>query len=138
MSRKVFLFRIARSPLGRIIIGWVFAHMSFVIPVERLRETRSLVAFYHPKPGYPIHILLVPKKAIGTLAALTDGDQEFMRDLFSTVQSLVVELNLELAGYRLIANGGRYQEVAQLHFHLVSGVSLAEPGQSSAAPYEGD
>lgn len=107
--------------------------MSFIIPVERLRETRSLIAFYHPKPGYPIHILLVPKKAIGALTALTDGDQEFIGDLFSTVQSLVSELNLEQAGYRLIVNGGKYQEVAQLHFHLVSGVSLAEYCQISAA-----
>jgi histidine triad (HIT) family protein len=114
----VFLFRIARTSLGRMFIGWVFAHMSFVIPVERLRETRSLVAFYHPRPSYPIHILLVPKKAIGSLTALTDGDQDFVHDLFLAVQSLVAELGLEQAGYRLIANGGKYQEVTQLHSHV--------------------
>jgi diadenosine tetraphosphate (Ap4A) HIT family hydrolase len=32
----------------------------------------------------------------------------------------VSELELERAGYRLVVNGGKYQDVAQLHFHLIS------------------
>ncbi|NJM39812.1 MAG: HIT domain-containing protein [Anaerolineae bacterium] len=95
--------------------------MSFVIPVHRLRETHTLIAFYHPKPSYAVHILLVPKRAVFSLMALAPDDAAFLTDLMTTVQSLVRELNLELAGYRLIANGGEYQDVPQLHFHLVSG-----------------
>jgi diadenosine tetraphosphate (Ap4A) HIT family hydrolase len=52
------------------LIGWIFAHMSFAIPVKRLRETETLMAFYHPKPAYPFHVLLVPKKAIASLRSL--------------------------------------------------------------------
>ena len=33
--------------------------MSFVIPVKRLRETDTLMAFYHPKPSYRFHVFLV-------------------------------------------------------------------------------
>ena len=95
--------------------------MSFAIPVRRIRETKTLLAFYHPQPAYPLHILIVPKRSIASLATLTPADQDFMLDLFATVQSLVKELDLEPAGYRLIANGGEYQDVPQLHFHLVSG-----------------
>ena len=36
------------------------------------------------------------------------------------MNSLVAELQLEKRGYRLIANGGAYQDVPHLHFHLVS------------------
>jgi histidine triad (HIT) family protein len=115
-----FLFRVARSPFARHLIGWLFAHLSFLIPVQRLRETDTLLAFHHPKPSYPIHILLVPKKALPTLAALTPSDAPFLVDLFQTVQSLALELNLDSQGYRLIANGGAYQGVPQLHFHLIS------------------
>lgn len=96
--------------------------MSFAIPVQRLRETRNLIAFYHPQPTYPVHILLVPKKALAGLSALTSADAPFLVDLFQTVQDLVQELGLESGGYRLIVNGGRYQDVPQLHFHLVSDV----------------
>jgi histidine triad (HIT) family protein len=115
-----FLFKLARSPVGRIFISWVFAHMSFLIPVERLRETATLIAFHHPKPSYPLHILIVPKRALASLQALSPSDADFMVDLFATTQSLVEEFKMAEKGYRLMANGGAYQDVAQLHFHLVS------------------
>jgi histidine triad (HIT) family protein len=103
------------------MIGWGFAHMSFMIPVKRLRDTATLIAFYHPTPTYPIHILLIPKKAISSLSDLKQSDNVFLIDLFSTVQELVTELKLEPTGYRLIVNGGSYQDIPQLHFHLISG-----------------
>jgi histidine triad (HIT) family protein len=118
---RAFLLHIARSCIGPSIIGWVFTYMSFALPVKRLRETGSLIAFRHPQPGYPVHILLVPKKAIGSLADLTPADADFLADLIPAVQSLVAEFGLEQAGYRLMVNGGPYQDVAQLHFHLISG-----------------
>ena len=117
--------RLTRSALARAITGQIFAHMSFAIPIQRLRETDTLLAFHHPQPSYPVHILLVPKKALPGLSALTSADAAFLFDLFATVQSLVTELHLEPAGYRLIANGGEYQTFPQLHFHLVSGGALA-------------
>ena len=119
-----WLLRRARMRPARWFIGWIFAHMSFIIPTKRLRETDTLVAFPHPSPAYPVHILLVPKKAIKSLTDLDNTDKAFLADLFQTVQSLVEEMELENAGYRLIANGGKYQDVPQLHFHLVSGELL--------------
>ncbi len=94
--------------------------MSFAIPVHRLRETSTLMAFEHPKPVYPVHILIVPKKAIASMMHITAADSLFMTDVFQTVQSLVTEYHLESRGYRLICNGGEYQDVPQLHFHLIS------------------
>ena len=96
--------------------------MSFAMPVQRLRETGSLIAFHHPQPTYPVHILLVPKKALASVSELTPADAAFLVDLFQTVQDLVRELGLESGGYRLIVNGGKAQDVPQLHFHLVSDV----------------
>ncbi len=102
------------------VIGWIFAHMSFAIPVQRLRETKTLLAFYHPKPSYKFHVLLVPKKAVTSLEELNPNDSMFLTELYSTVQSLVDEFHL--SAYRLIVNGGEYQDFPQLHFHLVSDV----------------
>jgi histidine triad (HIT) family protein len=108
-------------PLFRSIAGFVFAHMSQFLPVHRLRETATLIAFCHPRPAYPVHILIVPRRAIPTLAELTSADAPFLVDLFQVVQEMVAELHLDQAGYRLIANGGKYQDFPHLHFHLVSG-----------------
>ena len=102
------------------LIGWIFAHMSFAIPVKRLRETNTLIAFHHPKPSYPFHILLVPKKAVVSLKDLDITDTSFLTDLYSTVQILVDEF--QLPSYRLIVNGGEVQDFPQLHFHLISDV----------------
>ena len=99
-------------------IGWVFAHMSFAIPVKRLRETQTLMAFHHPRPSYKFHVLLVPKKSVSSLKEMDATDTTFLSDVFATVQSLVDEFNL--AAYRLIVNGGEYQDFPQLHFHLIS------------------
>lgn len=94
--------------------------MSFAIPVKRLRETETLMAFHHPKPSYEFHVLLVPKKAVGSLMGLDVNDTAFLSDLYSAVQGLVEEFHLP--AYRLIVNGGEYQDFPQLHFHLVSSV----------------
>jgi histidine triad (HIT) family protein len=129
-----FLLSLARSsraaPFFGQIIGWIFAYMSFVIPVKRLRETDTLLAFHHPKPSYPVHILLVPKKAIGALTNLSAADDIFLAEVFATAKELVQELDIS-NGYRLILNGGEYQDVPQLHFHLIGNLG---PGISIRVP----
>ena len=112
--------KIASLPISRLWIGVMFTHFSSHLPLDYLKENASLVAFRHPRPAYPTHILLVPKKAIANLESLTAEDSLFMIELFQCVQELVSEFNLTEKGYRLIVNGGKYQEIQQLHFHLIS------------------
>lgn len=114
------LYRLLRTRLGRKLTGWIFTHMSFAIPVQRLRETSTLLAFYHPQPAYRVRILLMPKRAIESLEKLKPEDQDFLKDLFEGVQSLVGELKLGEGGYRLVVNGGKFQEFPLLHFHLIA------------------
>jgi histidine triad (HIT) family protein len=112
-----FILRLANTRAGRKLVRWIFAHMSFAIPAKRLRETNTLLAFYHPKPSYPFHVILIPKQSVPTLMEL-DPASTFLPDLFATVQSLVAEF--KLSEYRLIVNGGEYQDFPHLHFHLIS------------------
>jgi len=95
--------------------------MSKFIPNQVISETESLTCFYHPRPDYPIHILLVPKEEILDLSELDPEDSDFLQDVFATVRILVKELDLGEQGYRLVVNGGKYQEFPQLHFHLIPG-----------------
>ncbi len=112
---------LGRSNFGQKLIRRLFALMSFIIPVKRLRETENLLAFFHPKPAYPFHVLVVPRQPVTSLMELRPPQAgKFLADLLDTVQSLVCEYHLE-GGYRLITNGGAYQDIPILHFHLVSG-----------------
>jgi histidine triad (HIT) family protein len=120
------LSSIVRRPLSILygLLAWVLTHMSFLIPAKRLRETDTLLAFHHPKPSYPFHVILVPKKELHSLTDL-EPDDPFLADLIRTVQSLVAEY--QLPAYRLIVNGGEYQEFPLLHFHLVSAFQTSDP-----------
>ncbi|GAB4417227.1 MAG: histidine triad nucleotide-binding protein [Anaerolineales bacterium] len=115
---EIFL-RLANFRLIRKLIGWIFAHMSFAIPAKRLRETDTLLAFYHPKPAYPFHVVLVPKQKVSSLMELDPSNSAFLSDLFAAAQSIVAQF--ELPAYRLIVNGGSNQHFPHLHFHLISG-----------------
>jgi histidine triad (HIT) family protein len=95
----------------------MLTHMSFAIPARRLRETDALLAFHHPKPSHPFHVVLLPKKEIQSFADLDPLDP-FLADLVAAVHSLVAEYRLP--AYRLIVNGGDYQDFPHLHFHLIS------------------
>jgi len=71
-----------RIPIIIRLIGWIFAHMSFMIPITRLRETPNLIAFQHPSPGYKFHVLIVPKREAASLAQLDPADTAFLSDLY--------------------------------------------------------
>ncbi len=116
------LFKFARSRIGRRLVSWGLAYMSFALPVDKLRQTPTLLAFHHPKPAYPVHILIVPRAAIANLSALapTPDATALLTDLLTTTQSLIAEFDLERRGYRLICNGGPNQDIPHLHFHLIS------------------
>ena len=112
-----WFFRLANTPVGRFLTGWILAHMSFAIPARRLRETETLLAFPHPQPAHPFHVIILPKQDIPSFADLDPADP-FLADLVAVVQGLVAEFHLP--AYRLLVNGGAYQEFPHLHFHLIS------------------
>jgi histidine triad (HIT) family protein len=114
------LYHLLRRPFFYRIFIWMLNHVPFAIPVKRMRETDSLLAFFHPRPDYPFHIIILPKKAIRSFSDLEPTDP-FMADLVTATQSLVAENHLPT--YRLIVNGGEAQEFPHLHFHLISGMS---------------
>ena len=99
--------------------------MSFLIPVDRLYDTDTLMAFHHPIPSYTVHILLVPKQAIASLTTFDPTKSPFLAEIFSVAQKLILELDLAKMGYRLLVNGGEYQDVPQLHFHLIAGDEIS-------------
>jgi len=116
-------------------LAWGVNHMSFAIPVERLRETETLLAFHHPRPSHAVHILIVPKEPFESLLDVPPEAGGFLVDLLETVQRLVRQHGLEDRGYRLVVNGGGYQDVPLLHVHLIADGSGAA---STRVPDAGD
>jgi len=92
------------------------------IPAKKAHEDDDIIAFHDIHPWAPVHILLVPKRAVASLKDLRPEDAPLLGEMVDVVQQLVARFNLETRGYRLITNGGPNQDIPQLHWHLISEV----------------
>lgn len=92
--------------------------------IPLLRETDSWIAFCHPTPAYPVHIVILPKKPWKDWLAVTTEDPKAFTEFVSLTQTMIRDFELTPAGYRLIMNGGSNQTFPHLHFHLVAGEQL--------------
>lgn len=99
------------------------------IPSQIVYEDNDLVAFNDVNPVAPVHILIVPKRHIPGLAALTAGDEQLVGRIALIARKLADERMVSSSGYRLVANQGSDagQSVPHLHFHLLGGRAMKWP-----------
>jgi histidine triad (HIT) family protein len=93
--------------------------------VTKVTETDNVLAYYHTKPSYPVHIVVIPKKHIASLATVDDGDRDVFMELMNVVKSVATQVVSEHGACRVITNLGRYQDSKHLHWHVVSGDKLS-------------
>ena len=96
---------------------------------KKVYEDEALLALEDINPQAPVHLLIIPRKHIGSLAELEAGDRELIGDIFLLAQKLAREKGIEAAGYRVVANCNREagQSVFHIHFHLLGGRRMAWP-----------
>ncbi|MCP4126821.1 MAG: HIT domain-containing protein [Gammaproteobacteria bacterium] len=107
--------RLAPNEVAGLIASVVVQKMPRLIPGV-IFETDKTIVFKHPRPKHRVHYMFVPKKDIKNIGELTDGDGEYIMDLFSTIVTVVNRF--EIKNYRLWTNGPEKQDVTYLHFHL--------------------
>lgn len=119
------IFKLAKTPLGDLIVGIAFGTpLSNLLPIKRVKETEKVLAFWHPKPFWEKHILLVPKKQIKSLIEMNGDDFGYIEEIYKVAKEIVIELGWNESEYTILTNGGNRQEVNQIHFHLNSGKVL--------------
>ena len=91
--------------------------------VEKLYESEKVLAYYHTKPFWEKHIVIIPKKHIHDLTALEDEDMPIMQEIIKVASDLAKELDLS-KGVKLLTNLGKFQDTPHLHFHLSEGKVL--------------
>jgi len=98
------------------------------IPANMIFEDEHCLAFHDVNPQAPTHVLVIPKKEIPSLDAVTDEDQPLIGHLHRVIRDLARELKLD-AGYRVVVNCGADggQSVDHLHFHVLGGRPLVWP-----------
>lgn len=92
------------------------------IPAAKVYEDDLILAFKDIRPIAPVHVLVIPKQHIESLATAGAGDTEVLGRLFATIGKIAAEQGAT-DGFRTIINSGKVggQEVYHLHAHIIGG-----------------
>lgn len=95
------------------------------LPCDKVFENERIIAFKDIAPAAPVHILIVPKKHIPNISAITAEDGPLMAEIITVANELAKKFKIE-QGFRLLTNNGPMagQTVFHLHFHLIGGCHL--------------
>lgn len=93
------------------------------MPASIEYEDTQTIAFWDINPKAPIHILIIPKKHIPSIADLKPGDDEEVAKMIMIAKKIAEDKGIAHSGYKLIFNvrdhGG--QIIDHLHLHLLGG-----------------
>ncbi len=98
------------------------------IPADIVFEDDDCLAFRDINPQAPVHVLVIPKRKIVSLADIEDADAPLIGRLFVVATRVAEQLGLE-DGFRTVINTGPDggQEVPHLHIHLLGKRRLTWP-----------
>ena len=98
------------------------------IPADIVYEDEQCLAFRDINPQAPVHILVIPKKAIAMVSEATTEDEALLGHLLTTASKIAKQEGFGEA-FRLVVNNGEDvgQTVFYLHVHILAGRSLTWP-----------
>ncbi len=96
------------------------------VPSEIIYQDDTVLAFKDIHPKAPIHILIIPKKHIVSLAVITPEDLPLVAHMIEVANKIARDQGTG-EGYRLVINTGSSggQVVMHLHMHLLGGRRMA-------------
>lgn len=100
------------------------------IPGQYVYQDEHAIAIRDINPAAPVHVLVIPRKPIHSLAALEPEDQELAGHLLRVVRIVAEQEGIAQRGYRVVINTGQEggQTVPHLHLHVLGGRQLTGHG----------
>ena len=93
------------------------------LPSDLVYQDDDFLAFRDIMPKAPVHLLVIPKTHITSVAELTEGQENLAGRLIIISNKLAEKEGIAGKGYRLAINCGPEggQVVPHLHLHLLGG-----------------
>jgi histidine triad (HIT) family protein len=98
------------------------------IPSNAVYQDEQCYAFADIHPQSPVHVLIVPRKHIVSLADAEEGDKPLLGHLLWVAAEIARTRGLE-KGYRVVINSGEDggQTVDHIHVHVLGGRAMHWP-----------
>ena len=96
------------------------------IPSTVVYEDDEILAFRDIHPVAPVHVLVIPKKHITSLAEMKKEDEPLIGRIYTVINEIAKKEGIFEKGFRVIVNCGEDggQVVKHLHFHLLGGKKM--------------
>jgi histidine triad (HIT) family protein len=93
--------------------------LSGKIEVCKVWEDERVLAFHHPRPQAPIHVVVIPKMHVPSLLDPMAMDGELPASMIHAVQETARILGLDQAGFQVRANAGKEGVTPHMHWHIL-------------------
>ncbi|MDO8561042.1 MAG: HIT domain-containing protein [bacterium] len=97
-----------------------------IVSADIVSEDDEVIVFRDLHPKAPVHLLVVPKEHIQSIAYLKENHSEIIAKIIYQAKENAEKIGLK--GYKLVFNVGREggQVIDHLHLHLLGGWDKAE------------
>lgn len=102
---------------------------SGAIPVKVIYEDEQLVAFPDINPVAPVHVLVIPRKHLESVAQAGPEDAALLGHALLTLPKIATQMGVANPGFRVVMNTGKDggQSVPHLHWHILGGRFMQWP-----------
>ena len=99
------------------------------IPAKLVYEDDQAVAFEDINPQAPVHVLVIPRRHIPSVAEFGSADAGLLGQLVQACVKIARNKGIAESGYRIVTNTGPQagQSVLHVHLHVLGGRHLAWP-----------
>ena len=109
------------------------------IPANIVFKDDRVTAFRDISPQAPVHVLIIPNKAIPTANDVTEADEATLGHMFIVARDIAKQEGIAANGFRLIVNCNQHggQVVFHLHIHVIprkAGVAMKPPATEKEKP----
>ena len=99
------------------------------VPASIVHRDEHLIAFKDINPQAPLHVLIVPRRHIASLNALSPEDDDLVGEMVRRAAAIAREHGVADTGYRTVfnCNADAGQTVFHIHLHVLGGRGLSWP-----------
>ena len=101
------------------------------VTVDIVWEDERVLAFHHPRPKSPIHVVVVPKQHVLSLLDPLALDPRLLQSMVTAVQQVARALELQGEGFFVRTNVAAPGVTPHMHWHI-RGPGIDQAGQRGA------